>query len=356
MLPPDLWRPAPHRIAVFRALQLGDMLCVVPALRALRLACPDAHITLAGLESARPFVERFSRYIDDLIVFPGIPSFPEQKPQSRLLPGFFRAARDRHFDVALQMHGSGERSMEVVRKLQARRIAGFVPATDMPQPGRLMPWPGLLAEPLRYIALMKFLGVPVQDETLEMPLHNADRAEAWRTAQTYGFDPGTTIFVHPGAGLPSRRWPADRYAAVARALAAKGWRIAVTGTDAETRLTGTLTRQIGPAAVDLAGRTSLGTLAALLVRTPLLICNDTAVSHLAAALGTRSVVVSCGSDVERWAPLDSARHTVVADHPPCRPCAYESCPIGHPCALNVTVDQVLRQVSVQLKLHRDQPR
>ncbi|WP_066640179.1 glycosyltransferase family 9 protein [Bordetella sp. H567] len=344
----DLWQPRPRRIAIFRALQLGDMLCSVPALRALRQHSPDAHVTLIGLDNAGPFVRRFHRYVDELLPFPGIPAFPEQPARPDALPALYREAQARRFDLAVQLHGSGTLSLPIVRALGARAHAGFVPRADMARPGRLMPWPDHLPEPLRYTDLMRFLGVPVHSDALELPLSAEDRDEARLLASQARFDPERTVFVHPGARLRSRRWPAERYAQVAAALTRQGWRIAVTGSDGERALTAEVLQAAGPTAVDLTGRTSLGGLAALLSRAPLLVCNDTGVSHIAAAVGTRSVVVACGSDTHRWAPLDHARHTVIADYPPCRPCAHEDCPIGHVCALNVSVAAVLQAIAAKL--------
>src|SRR5690606_25867175 len=154
--------------------------------------------------------------------------------------------------------------------------------------------------------------------------------------------------VHVGAQLPSRRWPAARFAAVADQLAQAGLQVVLTGTAPERPLVDEVRAHMrGPARV-LCGQTDLWTLGAVLARTRLLVCNDTGLSHVAAALGTPSVVVACGSDVRRWAPLDTARHRVVWRAQACRPCSHRSCPIDHPCARLLTVDEVMAAVRAQL--------
>ncbi|MGY6271343.1 glycosyltransferase family 9 protein [Achromobacter denitrificans] len=338
----------PATIAVFRALQLGDLLCAVPALRALRRACPDAHIALIGLSGAREFRERFSAYLDELIEFPGIAGFPEQPARPQELPAFFRRMRLRRFDAALQMHGSGGRSNPIVEQLGARRWGGFVADAAAGVPGLRMAWPEGLPEPRRYLALLRHLGVEADDDSLEFPCADADRLEALRLLRRHGLDPARLVLMHVGARLPSRRWPLERYAEVARTLWGQGWQVALTGTDAERSMTAALRRESRVPLADLCGATTLGGLAALVRMCRLLVCNDTGISHVAAAVGANSVVVACGSDAARWAPLDVRRHAVLAADAPCRPCAFERCPIGHPCALAVTVPQVLAEARVRL--------
>src|SRR5688572_17120941 len=94
-----------RELVVFRALQLGDMLCTVPALRALRAALPQARITLIGLPWAHQFAQRFSAYIDDFIAFPGHAELPEQPVRETEADTFYRNVRGRNFDLALQLHG-----------------------------------------------------------------------------------------------------------------------------------------------------------------------------------------------------------------------------------------------------------
>ncbi|BAO92642.1 MULTISPECIES: glycosyltransferase family 9 protein [Caballeronia] len=338
-----------ERIVIFRALQLGDMLCAVPALRALRRAHPHAHIALAGLPWAASFVERYAHLLDELIVFPGAIGFPEQEETDAHLPAFFGTLSERRFDLAIQLHGSGGVANDIVEGIGARMNAGFLKPDEPMREGTFMPWPDELPEPARYTALMQRLGIDADALDLDIPLTDDDTRECDALIDACAIDRGKLVLVHPGAQLPSRRWPVERFGDVARALSNAGWQIAVTGGAGESPLTARVASDAGARAIDLAGRTSLGALAALVARARLIVCNDTGLSHVAAAMRTPSVVIASGSDTRRWAPLDRARHCVLADWPACRPCAFRDCPYGHECAFNISVQAVLDAACAQLE-------
>lgn len=339
---------SPRSIVVFRALQLGDMLCAVPAFRALRGACPSAHITLVGLPWSRTFVDRYCALIDEMVPFPGAVGFPEQDETDEALPAFYDAMRARRFGLAIQMHGSGGVANEILINLGARHNAGFVQRDEAGRIGCFIPWPDTLPEPARYTTLMEALGVRVASRDLDFPLTSNDDRDYEALAAQHSIDAERLVLVHPGAQLSSRRWPSERFAAVADALAGDGWQIAITGSAQETEITRRLLGAMTAPALHLAGATSLGGLAALVARAQLVICNDTGISHVAAAMRVRSVVVASGSDTRRWAPLDRERHRVFADYPLCRPCAFRDCPYGHPCALNVEAATIIEAAREQL--------
>jgi ADP-heptose:LPS heptosyltransferase len=299
------------RIVVLRALQLGDMLCAVPALRALRRANPHAHIALVALPWARELAGRFPEYIDELIEFPGFPGLPERAPEIAAVPRFLAEMQARRFDLALQAHGSGQVTNAIAALFGARRTAGcYAPGAWCPDDESFIPYPDDEPERRRPLRLLEHLGVACGDDALEFPVRPADRAEL---AALRGGPPGARIAViHAGARQASRRWPAARFAETADALAARGCDIVLTGSTHERAITAGVRARMRAPATDLAGRTTLGSLAALLESARLLVCNDTGVSHLADALRTPSVVVFSGSDPTRWAPADAALHRPVA--------------------------------------------
>ncbi len=307
----------PRRIVVMRALPgLGDMLCVVPALRALRAALPQARIDLIGLPTTLEFVQRFSYYVDRLIEFPGFPGLPERTPAIRQLPAFLADMHHKNYDLALQMHGNGTTSNTFTLLLGAHVTAGFYPPSrHCPDPEWFLPYPSSESEVRRHLRLIEFLGVPLKGEDLEFPLGECDWESLKGTRAAYDLVPGEYICVHAGATLPSRRWSPTNFAAVAGALASRGYQIVLTGIKAEAEITRAVAQAMRYPVIDLTGQTGLGALALLLSRARLVICNDTGVSHLAAAVRTPSVVVFVGSDRERWAPLDHQRHRPVGRLP-----------------------------------------
>jgi ADP-heptose:LPS heptosyltransferase len=320
-------------IAVLRALQLGDLLCAVPAFRALRAAFPAAAITLVGLAWASGFAARFGRYIDELVEFPGFPGTPQ----------FFRRMRRRRFDLVVQMHGDGTRTNTIAERMGGRRTGGFYRGWNhCPDEQTFVEWDERENEVLRCLRLADKLGAPARGAELEFPLAPADWAE-WRALALSNY-----VCLHPGSQLPSRRWPPERFALIGDMLAARGWTVVLTGSAGEAPLTAAVAGAMDAQAVDLAGKTSLGGLGALIARARLVVCNDTGVSHIAAALRTPSVVVCSGADPQRWAPLDRELHRVLHHDVPCRPCLYSECPIGHPCALGVSSGMVIDEVSRML--------
>lgn len=332
-----------ERIAILRALQLGDLLCAVPALRAIRHARPAARITLIGLPWARDFVERLP-YLDDFMEFPGFPGLPERPPDLPGLEAFLAEAQERRFDLAIQMHGSGILTNPLLALLGARRSAGFFPpGQPAPNAQTFLPWPEDQPEIRRLLALTAKLGMPSHGEMLELPILPAEAA-AFAELRA-GLPSGERGYacIHPGARLASRRWLPERFALVADALSAVGLGIVLTGSADEAPLLAAIRQNMRRPAVDLAGRTTLGTLAALVAAAELVVCNDTGMSHVAAAVGTPSVVICSGADAGRWRPLDGERHRVLAHAVPCRPCAYDECPTGHQCAYGISVEQVVRE-------------
>lgn len=337
------------RVVVFRALQLGDMLCAIPALRALRSAHPYARVTLVGLPWSRRLARRYPHYIDDVLEFPGHPEMPERDPRLGAIPAFLREVRGRKADLALQLHGSGGITNPLVALFGARSRAGFYdPSSSRPADGTFIPWPSVGYEAQRLLALMEALEVASCGDSLEFPVSDDDEAELHALAReaNWHLEPSGYACIHPGARRAIKRWAPKHFAAVADAIAERGLRVVLTGTNAESAITGAVAAAMHHRALDAAGPMSLGALAALMRGARFVVCNDTGVSHLAAALRVPSVVVFLAADLDRWAPLDGERHRALYDPASCTPRRAGAREVGLPCYGGVTPEHVLREIEL----------
>ncbi|MFF5262651.1 glycosyltransferase family 9 protein [Actinomadura viridis] len=271
------------RALVLRALGLGDLLTALPALRALRRGLPGWRLTLAVPRAIAP-IALLGGAADDIFPARGLGPLPPP---------------DGPVELAVNLHGSGPRSHRLLRSLRPGRLIAFahpdVPGVDGPA------WNPAEHEVARWCRLVAAHGFDADPADLDLP-----RPPVASPA------PGAVV-IHPGAGYPSRCWPAERYGAVAAALRDQGHRVVVTGGagEAATARRVAVLGGLGPGG-DLSGRTGPLELAALVARARLVICGDTGVAHLATAYRTPSVLLFGPTPPALWGPPpDRPRHQVL---------------------------------------------
>jgi ADP-heptose:LPS heptosyltransferase len=254
-------------VLVLRALGLGDLLTAVPALRALRSAYPDHRLVLAAPAPLRELA-MLTAAVDDLLPTAQLGALPWRGPPPA---------------VAVNLHGRGPQSTAALRALR--------PAVLISHEHQGPDWDDDLHEVHRWCRLLEYFEIPTDPADL-----------ALNHPQVPSPAPGAVI-VHPGCAFAARRWPAERYAAVARWLTSRGRRVVVTGSAAEKSLATQVAAAAGlPDGAVLAGRTTLSQLAALVAEAALLICGDTGIAHLATAYGTPSVVLFGPVSPRHWGP------------------------------------------------------
>lgn len=341
------WDSPPRRIVVLRALQLGDLLVTVPALRALRAGFPAAEITLIGLPWAASFAERFKRYIDRFVEFAGYPGINEVEATSEDIAAFLADQRAYGYDLAIQLHGNGRTSNGFIHELATRATCAYY---EHNRPTWLTfgaVYPDDQPEILRNLQLIGLLGCPTTNTTMEFPLYADDVAAARMLLA--GVEAGPLIGLHPGARPPARRWPAEYFATIADACAERfGARVILTGGPGEEATVRAVSELMRYPAWNVAGQTSLGSLAALIADMDLFISNDTGPAHLANALGTPSVTLFGPADPRRWAPLDLMHHPILRHAVPCSPCSFWECPIDHRCLRGIAPQAVMELAATLL--------
>lgn len=300
------------RVGVFRALNLGDLLCAMPSFRALRHALPHADIRLIGLAHMAPLAHRFSHYISSFSSFPGFPGLPEQSFDLDAFTRFTREEARCEYDLVIQMHGKGSITNPLVCMLGAARTAGYYePGEFQPDEDLFMPYPEGMPEVERHLRLVDFLGIERRGTHLEFPIFSDDWTRLAALQRKHGFGGEEYVCIHPGARDVRRWWAPAKFAQVADALREKGYGVIFTGSAEEATAIEHVRASMTHDSTSLAGLTDLGTLAALVAKARLLVSNDTGVSHVAAATCTPSVVVFLASDPARWAPLDRDTHRIV---------------------------------------------
>jgi heptosyltransferase-2 len=186
-------------------------------------------------------------------------------------------------------------------------------------------------------------------EPLPEPRLRVDTASARSTAARFGFAAGANAVLCPGAEYgPAKRWPAERFGALAGALAARGQRVWLLGSAGDAAACEEVVRAarapLAGAVTSLAGRTTLDEAIDLIACSDFVVTNDSGLMHIAAAL-ERPLVALFGSSSPKHTPPLSATARVVWLGLECSPCFARVCPLGHfRCMREIAPERVLMEL------------
>ena len=325
-------------ILVIRLSSLGDILLTTPVLRALHEHFPAAHIDVLTKAA----------YQDVLCANPCVHRLWLWEPQQGLREMLGRLRQIR-YDVVVDLQRT-LRSRLLYHGLLARCKLTYAKHTIRRALLVHCGWNTLRAMtpvPERYVAPLRRLGLTTPLPPLEMhltaPSREAMHAYLRQELPEHGARP--LLAVAPGARWSTKRWPVERFAAVAQELAqAQQAAVVVLGSAEDQRLAQELCQRLTVPALDSTGKLSLMHTAALLQQCHLLLSNDSGLMHMATALRV-PVVAIFGPTVQEFGfyPFQARAQVVRADVA-CRPCSTKGsarCPRGHhQCMQQVTVAQV----------------
>ncbi|MBM3237094.1 glycosyltransferase family 9 protein [Candidatus Poribacteria bacterium] len=157
------------------------------------------------------------------------------------------------------------------------------------------------------------------------------------------------VAIHPGSPVPLKRWPAERFAKLADILIERKTQVLFLGGTNEKRLVEEVQAQMHHNSVNIAGRTNLQQLGAVLQNCHLFIGNDSGPMHIAAAVGTRVIGLFGPGSPQRFGPFGD-NCTAIRQKLDCPPCMKEKCSLhGRPgeegCIVEISVEDVLDTLS-----------
>ena len=346
------WLAAKNILAV-RLDNIGDVVMLGPALRAVKETSPQARLTLLASPAGSTAVPLLP-WIDDVITWRPIwqdvgGCMPFHPAREREL---INMLAERHFDAALIFtsfsqtpHTPGYACYLAgipLRAGESKEFGGSTLTTELKGSD------DDLHQVERNLRLVEHLGFVARDRRLMLAIPEEARQAVPSLLERVGLDPDAPfLLVHPGASAQARRYPVERFGIVTRLLTRRGWPILVTGIEREAVLLAEL-MQHAPDARCLVGGATLAEYAALVERAALVICNDTLPMHLADAVGTPEVVLFSGTDYEeQWRPRATA-HRLLRRPTSCHPCYLFECPIGLPC-LDIPPEEVVENCDAVLE-------
>ena len=334
----------PKKILFIQLSALGDTILAIPTIRAIRHTFPNAEFTVLASPTNLNYLTHCP-YIDKHIPF--------RTPEPRL----FTELRQEGFDWAIDLEHWPRLSALLAYVSGAPLRIGFQTTKQYRHFlfTHTVPHTAGRHEVRNFLDIATRLGCPTLEFGLEVWYTEAERAWVDQTLVQEAVSRERPISVlHPEAGRrdePRRRWPVERYVALADALVARyGAQIILTGAPGEVAVSQEIARRTKHRAVVLAGRTDVNQLAALFAAAALVVSGNCGPMHLAAAVGAPVIGLHGPTNFAQWGPW-SRNAGVVCAQVPCSPClnlgfeyGCQALPDGtSPCMHTIEVARVLQE-------------
>lgn len=338
---PPIFAAPPQRILIIKPSAIGDVVHALPILNLLRRRWPEAHITWLVTPACSGLLEGHPQ-LNEIILFDRKRFGRSWRSWTiaRELAAFNRSLKTHRFDLVIDLQGlfrSGWMSWRThapirVGSTDSRELAWLFHTHR----AKVDPSPKHAIE--RYLTVAEFLGLGREPVEFIFPTDDMDRQHV---AALLPMDRPFAVLL-PATNWPTKRWPIEHFAQLVQPLRERfGFESVLAGGSDAMAMSASL-----PGVINLAGKTNLRQLVALLERAALVIANDTGPMHIAAALGRPLVTMFGPTSPIQTGPYRRIESVVHLDIP-CSPCFSRSC--SHQSCLRwLGIEPVLELAAEQL--------
>ena len=334
-----------RKVLLVRLRSIGDTVLSTPSLYALRRFLPHAQIDILVEDWVAPVLDDHP-HIDNVVVLERAGMISRARAA--------RQIRSTGYDVVYNLHG-GTTATFLTRATGARHRVGlksyqYAHLHNHQAPSPLVVWGQQKTHSVeQQLALLGWTGVPVTDRPrthLAVPRKAADLVHQ-RLVES-GIEDAKIALIHPATAFVTKQWATEKFARVAESLADRGFAPVAVGAPQDREILKSMLEQatVPITSLDL----SLPEVSALAARSRIFVGNDSGIAHIAAAVGTPSVVIFGSSNVAHWRPWNKAAAEVVLEEMPCQPCHGYFCEkFPQPeCILRVPVERVMAAIDKTL--------
>ena len=342
-----------NRIVVRAPNWVGDAVMSVAAFRELRRLFPNAHITVVSKPGTSD-IFRDADFIDEVLVYErGLSSIWQQ----------VREWKQRHFDLALLFQNAFQAAAISFLARVPQRIGydterrGLLLTQQIAVPPtknerhEIFYYLNLVAQLER--ALFDSSSTEVREPQFQIAVSKERKEAARKLLAAHADADRTLVLLCPGSvNSRAKRWPADRYAALADQLSESGTTVALIGSPGELEVSKQVVSLAHRPPVLLTGKTSVAEVTALISIADVLVTNDTGPAHIGAAMGTPTLVIFGPTNPLTTRPFGPAGQII--RHPPdCAPCMLRDCPIDHRCMTAITPEAVFQRTTELIRRHEE---